>query len=116
MPHPDVIPQYLTVPRHASIEFVNAWLAFFRVLRERHGPGDYKLGLFTDFPFLGASYLDWNRPGGFIHVSPYIWGRQANKCPGYELEWVGRSPSSVFDAYVSGLMTLNGQTKNEIQR
>ena len=56
--------------------------------------------------FFGASFLDWNEPGGFIHLSPYVWGVEAAQSPGFNIVWAGRKPLPLYHTYVSGLMEL----------
>ena len=37
-----------------------------------------------DRPFYFASYWDWDKPGGRVHISPYIWGTDEGVCPGLD--------------------------------
>lgn len=93
---------------------VEKWKEMFRDLSIKYPKADLKLGLFSEPPFFGGSFLDWDRPKGRIHVSPYIWSVPALDCPGYDLEWLGASPSIVYDRYIQGLNYLNGITSNSI--
>lgn len=107
----------LSVP-HAKSELLEEciprWHTLLLQLKEQHPDADLKLGLFREPPFYGASYLNWERPGGRIHVSAYIWGVAAHKCPGYDLDWLGKSPSEVYEVYVAGLRSLNAKTGNSL--
>jgi hypothetical protein len=121
MPHPDVYPALgLQVPYARAEEiaqWVGRWKRFLSGLRQVIGEADIKLGLFREAPFLGASFIDWDRPNrGTIHVSPYIWGLPAKQCPGYDLVWLGTNRSEVYGAYVRGLEHLNSRTPNELNR
>ncbi|HIJ84980.1 MAG TPA: hypothetical protein HPQ00_12365, partial [Magnetococcales bacterium] len=72
---------------------------------------DVRLKLFLKPPYFGASFIDWEQQGGFIHVSPYVWDANAQDCPGYDMEWNGRSQSPTYQAYISGMMHLLGPKK-----
>lgn len=116
MPDPDSLASSsLQAPRPEKEKlsrFVSEWKEFFRHLAKEQHWADLKLGLFKDPPFLGASFLDWDKPEGRIHVSPYIWNLQAIDCPRFELQWIGRVQSAVYEAYVRGLDYLNSHTDN----
>jgi hypothetical protein len=56
-----------------------------------------------DRPFYFASYLDWDRPGGLIHVSPYIWGCDLRRCPAIDYSWRTNTPTKQYVAYRDGL-------------
>ena len=111
MPHPDTYRGLRLGTTYAAPESVekmaNRWRQFFVALGKRLPQVDTKIGLFHQPPFLGASFLDWDRPGGRIHVSPYVWGVPAQECPGYDLEWLGQRPSAIYETYVRGLEYLN---------
>lgn len=101
-------------PVRASSQFINEcigrWKELFRELRAKHKDANFKLGLFEQPPYLGASFLGWERPGGRIHISPYVWSVDAPDCPGYDLEWLSERPSPIYEVYVKGLRYLNSQT------
>jgi len=82
---------------HPSPAFVHEcvlqWKEQLSQLRQKRPTADIKLGLFKGPAFLGASFLDWERPGGRIHVSAYVWNIPTPKCPGYDLEWLTKNPS-----------------------
>ncbi|MBM4046172.1 MAG: hypothetical protein FJ279_13760 [Planctomycetes bacterium] len=59
-----------------------------------------------DRPFYFASYWDWDKPGGRIHVSPYIWGADVRVCPALDYTWVTRDPTPQYRAYLDGLHHL----------
>lgn len=111
MPHPDTYRGLQLGATYAIPESVekmaNRWRQFLTTLGQRLPRVETKLGLFHQPPFLGASFLDWDRPGGRIHVSPYVWGVPAQECPGYDLEWLGRRPSAIYETYVRGLEYLS---------
>jgi len=54
-----------------------------------------------------GSFFDWGAPGGYIHVSPSIWGVGVKMCPSNGYRWVlGDEPSHEFIAYRKGLENL----------
>ncbi len=68
---------------------------------------DLSLRVFEfEHPFYFASYWDWDRPGGRIHVSPYVFGQAIGKCPGVDYLWQGRLKTPAFEYYVRGLEFL----------
>lgn len=93
---------------------VAQWRQFLKKLKADRPGVDIKLGLFEEPPYLGASFIDWDRPKGAIHVSPNVWNVAATKCPGYDLSWIGQRPSDVYEAYVDGLNYLHQTTFNEL--
>lgn len=106
---------YLIPPRPTKQELediIHRWSDILTEIRGTHPRADVKLGIFEEPPYIGASFLDWEWPGGRIHISPYIWGVQADECPGYELEWVGEKPSPIYQAYMRGLQHLHQKTVN----
>lgn len=116
MPNPQIYSQLHLSRQYASEEFVNQcvvrWRNVFGNLREQNPEADLKLGLFNESPYFGASFVDWERPGGIIHVSPYVWGVPTRDCPGYDLQWLGKKPSPVYEVYATGLQYLHAQTAN----
>lgn len=120
MPAPDVYANlYLTkaqaTPQLVK-ECVNKWQDLFSKLKTQFPNADCKLGLFKEPPYFGASYIDWERPNGKIHVSPYVWNIAAPNCPGYDLFWVGKKPSAIYETYVEGLQYLHRSTENELTK
>ncbi len=95
---------------------VGKWQDFFAKLRSQFTKADFKLGLFKEPPYLGASFIDWEQPGGRIHVSPYVWNVAAPNCPGYDLCWLGRKPSPIYETYVEGLQYLHQSTQNALAK
>ena len=59
-----------------------------------------------DRPLYFASYWDWDKPGGRIHVSPYIWGANVRVCPAFDYIWLTSRPTLEYQAYVDGLQCL----------
>ena len=59
-----------------------------------------------DFPLYFASYWDYDRPGGRIHISPQVYGQDTKTCPGVDYLWLGEKASKDFQYYVSGLNEL----------
>jgi hypothetical protein len=55
-----------------------------------------------------ASYWDHERPGGRIHVSPFIWGQPVKQCPGLDYFWHTdqSQPTREYQAYSDGLERL----------
>jgi hypothetical protein len=91
---------------------LTAWTDYLQHLRERTPRAQLKLGLYPVPPFWGGSFLDWERPGGAIHISPYVWNRAPHACPGYDLHWLGNTPSEVYEAYVGALDWLHHHAPN----
>lgn len=116
MPDPEIY-DYLKVPNlfdpsKLVKEYIANWTELFSKLKESNRFVDFKIGLFKEPPYLGASFIDWERPGGKIHVSPYVWSVPALNCPGYDMEWIGKKPSPVYETYVQGLQYLHDTSKN----
>lgn len=116
MPDPETYSHLHLSAAHASSQFVKEciekWKQLFLTTKSHHPDADLKLGLFKEPPYFGASFIDWERPGGRIHVSPYVWSIAATNCPGYDLEWIGKKPSPIYEVYVEGLQYLNSQAMN----
>lgn len=58
------------------------------------------------FPYFFASFLDWEAPGGRIHVSPYVWGLNVRECPGLDYRWSTPKPPRPYSDYRRGLDEL----------
>lgn len=120
MPAPDVYESlHLTKPQAAPQlvkDCVLKWQDLFATLKTRITNADFKLGLFKEPPYFGASFIDWERPGGKIHVSPYVWNVAAPNCPGYDISWIGKKPSAIYETYVEGLRYLHRSTENELTK
>jgi hypothetical protein len=116
MPRPTSYANLSLPPKQASLqmltECIAGWRDLFKSLKERFPNADLKLGLFDAPPFLGASFFNWDRSEGVIHISPYVWGIAARDCPGYDLRWLGKNPSPIYEVYVQGLQYLQSQTEN----
>ncbi len=117
MPDPIIYSRMKITNAYASAAVIkaciNKWKKLFQVLKRKHPKAQLKLGLFKEPPYFGASFVDWGKKGGIIHVSPYIWNIPAPQCPGYDLEWIGHEPSPVYAAYAKGLEYLNSMTLNK---
>jgi len=120
MPAPDVYANlHLTKPQATPQlvkDCVQKWQDLFATLKTQFTKADFKLGLFKEPPYFGASFIDWERPGGKIHVSPYVWNVAAPDCPGYDIYWVGKKPSAIYETYVEGLQYLHRSTENELTK
>ena len=118
MPDPEFYQRLPHSEAHPSTELVVEWTARWKEqllhLRTMYSGADIRLGLVKEPPFLGASYLNWDRPGGRIHVSAYVWGVPPPKCPGFELEWLTKNPSPTYETYVKGLDYLHATTRNAL--
>ncbi len=116
MPDPKTYIHLNLSPQRASAEYVDEcvgkWRKLFETIKEQSPKADLKLGLFKALPYFGASFVDWERPGGVIHISPYVWNIPAPDCPGYDLQWLGKRPSSIYEIYMEGLQYLHSQTEN----
>ena len=95
---------------------VGRWKELFAELKTQFQEADLKLGLFKEPPYFGASFIDWERPDGKIHVSPYIWNVAAPNCPGYDLAWIGKQPSPIYETYDAGLQYLQSHTINDLTK
>ncbi len=120
MPAPDVYASLHLTKLQATPQlvkdYVQKWQDLFATLKTRFTNADFKLGLFKEPPYFGASFIDWERPGGKIHVSPYVWGVAAPNCPGYDISWIGKKPSAIYETYVEGLQYLHRSTENELTK
>lgn len=85
---------------------IAAWKEWLTTFAAERPSLDARLLLMHQPSYFGASYLNWSRPGGRIHISPYIWNRPATICPGYDLDWIGGEIPAVYQAYVGGLEHL----------
>ena len=59
-----------------------------------------------DQPFFCGSFWDWDERGGFIHVSPLVWGCSPKRCPAINYFWQERMPSADYQSYRDGLNGL----------
>jgi class 3 adenylate cyclase len=120
MPAPAIYANlHLTEPQATSQlveECMQKWQVFLHNLEKKFPNADLKLGLFKEPPYFGASFIDWGRPEGKIHVSPYVWDVSASNCPGYDLQWIGKKPSSIYEIYVRSLDYLHRNTENELKK
>ncbi|MEW6236232.1 MAG: adenylate/guanylate cyclase domain-containing protein [Candidatus Omnitrophota bacterium] len=120
MPAPDVYANlHLTKPQATPQlvkDCVQKWKDLFAKLKTQFTDADFKLGLFKEPPYFGASYIDWERPDGKIHISPYVWNVAAPNCPGYDIYWIGKKPSAIYETYVEGLQYLYQSTENELTK
>lgn len=118
MPDPEAYECLHIHTPYAQVNFVtdsiDKWREFFTSLKQDYPNADLKLGLFKEPPHFGASFIDWERSGGTIHISPYVWNVSAPKCPGYDLQWIGNKPSPIYEVYTEGLNYLNSKTSNVI--
>jgi class 3 adenylate cyclase len=116
MPDPEIYDYIkatnLVNPAKLVKEYISIWADLFLKLKFSHPKADFKIGLFKEPPYIGASFINWERPGGKIHISPYVWSIPAVNCPGYDMEWIGKKPSPVYEIYVQGLQHLNKTTEN----
>jgi hypothetical protein len=95
-------------------EQTGKWAIYLKRLMRERPLVDIKLGIFSAPLYFGASFLNWDLPKGRIHVSPCVWGKHSTQWPGYELEWLGRRPSEVYETYLSALHFLNTHTHNRL--
>ena len=118
MPNPEAYSSlHLTQPQATTQlvkESIQQLKGLFDVLKKQSQTADLKLGLFMEPPYFGASFIDWEHSDGKIHVSPYIWNVAAPNCPGYDMFWIGKKPSIVYETYVEGLRYLHKITENEL--
>ena len=118
MPDPGIYGA-MKLPAHYSIQdytenCIRGWKEYLTTLKLQNSFCIVKLGLFEEPPYFGASFVDWQKPHGKIHVSPYVWSTTSADCPGYELEWLGPQPSPAYQKYVIGLDSLNAHSSNLI--
>jgi hypothetical protein len=55
-----------------------------------------------------GSYWDWNKRGGYIHISPLTWGANPKTCPAMNYYWNSTDPSPEYRVYRDGLEYLLG--------
>ena len=55
-----------------------------------------------------GSWFGWRERGGYIHISPAIWGVNVKKCPSQEYSWAmdADEPGPDYDAYRHGLENI----------
>ncbi len=85
---------------------IQNWKNFLSDYSKNNSYIDIRLITFNDPAFLGASFINWTKPGGRIHISPYIWGVKANESPGYDIEWICDNMPEIYSKYVTGLNYL----------
>lgn len=90
---------------------IERWSKVVDKLRVNYISLNVELILFDEPPYYGASYINWSKVGGSIHVSPYIWGVKATECPGFDMVWNGSDEPEVYKKYVEGLDYLIGLSK-----
>ncbi|MEO5374611.1 MAG: adenylate/guanylate cyclase domain-containing protein [Alphaproteobacteria bacterium] len=91
---------------------IAAWREYLTDLATRRPKVDIWLGLFAEPPYFGASLLDWDRPAGTIHVSPYVWNTTTKMCPGFDISWSDCLFPEVAKAYVEGLKYLRAHSED----
>lgn len=84
-------------------KLLSDWEIALKGIHKKASHIDVRLITFKEPPYIGASFIDWNNPGGKIHVSPYIWNVKASECPGYDIFWLGQVQPAIYKAYVTGL-------------
>ena len=109
LPGPETLPS-----DELQSSFIDRWKEFLNVTKTRIPSIEVKLGLFNEAPYLGGSFLNWQYPGGKIHVSPYIWNQQPRNCPGFDIEWLGNRPIVTYQQYIKGLDYLDRSTPNAL--
>lgn len=87
------------------------WSKVIDKLKKNYISLNVELFLFNEPPYYGASYINWSKVGGSIHVSPYIWGVKTTECPGFDMVWNGSDEPEVYKKYVMGLDYLIGLSK-----
>jgi hypothetical protein len=70
-------------------KMLTAWKKYLKGLSADYPEADIKLKLYDAPAYFGGSFFDWQRKGGRIHLSPYVWGVPATNCPGYDMAWLG---------------------------
>jgi hypothetical protein len=87
------------------------WRRLASSMRKRQPKAEIEVREYQSPPYFGASFLDWEERGGFVHISPYIWGVEAAQCPGFNINWVGSNPLPLYRTYVKGLMGLHSNSR-----
>lgn len=67
--------------------------------------------LIFEGPPVFASYWDWDRPGGRIHISPQLAGTDISKCPSIDHIWLQDTPTKIYDQYRAYLATLASRAR-----
>ena len=102
--HPDGRPNNV-LAKHLR-DRTQEWIKFAKQTRKRLKNAVIEVRRYNVPPYYGGSYLDWKERGGFIHVSPYIWGVPPENCPGFNISWVGTKPLQLYRTYQDGLENL----------
>lgn len=90
---------------------IRAWRQYAKQLKRKFPRAQIEIRRFDAPLTLGASYIDWDRTGGQIHVSTLIWGIPPEQCPGFDIHWIGREQSPIYKTYAQGLAELRQQSK-----
>lgn len=123
MPSPEAVPNLAIPQSQLSPAFITPelislqtekWTEYLVQFQRDHPTVDVKLGIFSFPLYFGASYLNWDRPGGRIHISPCVWGKHSTLWPGYDLEWLGEDPGEVYETYISAIDYLHANTANQL--
>lgn len=97
-------------------KIIEEWKTYLLFLKKSKSDLDVKLFMFDDIEYFGASFINWNKKNGKIHVSPYIWDTNATECPGFDLEWKANEPSDVYRRYQDGLNYLYQKSQNILDK
>lgn len=97
--------------RNKQKVFTDRWIRALQNIKKEIPSASIEIIQFTEPPYYGATYVDWKKPGGFIHISPYIWGVQTTECPGYDMLWNSNDEPVIFQRYIKGLDYLIGISK-----
>lgn len=64
-----------------------------------------------DGPPVFASYWDWDKQGGRIHISPQLPGIDISKCPAIDHIWLQDVPTFTYDQYRQSLRTISARAR-----
>ncbi len=97
-------------------ENLEGWISYLEDVSKKNSNVEIKLRLFKLPPYFAGVYLNWDRPSGSVSVSPYIWNRHGDVSPAFEIDWAGKTPSKIYEAYVRGLEFLDSNSESVLIR
>jgi len=104
--HNEIEPDHSNDPSHKKQK---SWQELKALLGNRSE--ELRFYEITDHCSFFGSWFGWRAPGGYIHVSPSIWGVNVKMCPSQSYSWeLGSEPSQEFIAYRKGIENLLSST------
>lgn len=82
--------------KHQSIENIKIW---YKTVKSDFPLLEVKLYEYDKMPLFGASFVDFEKKGGFIHFSQYLPGLNQKDDPYIEVEWNTEQEPPLFKTY-----------------